>query len=329
MRQWPRSAAHALGVPVDTALRAAASVGEVAGRFAEVVHRGVRARLLLAKNPAGWAELIGLVEADGRAVVIGINSRLADGHDPSWLWDVPFERLAGRFVVATGERRLDLAVRLRHAGVDHVVEVDQLRALELPGEPTVDYVGNYTAFQALRKRLAMTSFARLRPRAPVPTAPLRSLPRPVLAHQASPLSVVVVHPDLLGTYGDVGNGRVLADRAEWRGIPVELVFARSNDPLPALGDIYCLGGGEDGPQSQSADRLRAGALVTAVNEARPSSLSVRDSRSSGVPSRDPAEHTMASGSSTSSPSTPPSGAPSGRSSQKRSPIRRGRSLQGR
>ena len=66
-------------------------------------------------------------------LVIGINARSADGHDPSWLWDVPFERIGDRFVVATGDRRLDLAVRLRHAGARHVVEADPLRAVELAG----------------------------------------------------------------------------------------------------------------------------------------------------------------------------------------------------
>jgi hypothetical protein len=76
--------------------------------------------------------------------------------------------------------------------------------------------------------------------------------------------VVVVHPDLLGTYGDTGNGRVLADRALWRGIPVELVHAESGAPLPAGGDVYCLGGGEDGPQVLSAERLRDGTLARAV-----------------------------------------------------------------
>ena len=78
-------------------------------------------RLLLAKNPAGWAELLDMLGPAPPPVVIGINARIADGHDPSWLWDVPFERLAGRLVVATGERCHDLAVRLRYAGVDHVI----------------------------------------------------------------------------------------------------------------------------------------------------------------------------------------------------------------
>lgn len=70
------------------------------------------------------------------------------------------------------------------------------------------------------------------------------------------LAVVVVYPDLLGTYGDGGNGVVLASRARWRGVDAELVKATSDQPLPH-GDLYCLGGGEDGPQLQAAERLRA------------------------------------------------------------------------
>lgn len=72
---------------------------------------------------------------------------------------------------------------------------------------------------------------------------------------AGVLTVVVVYPDLLGTYGDGGNGMVLARRAAWRGLPVELVEAPSDRPLPE-GDVYCLGGGEDGPQVRAAESLR-------------------------------------------------------------------------
>jgi lipid II isoglutaminyl synthase (glutamine-hydrolysing) len=63
----------------------------------------------------------------------------------------------------------------------------------------------------------------------------------------APLRIVVVYPDLLGTYGDGGNGLILARRAQWRGVEVELAPAPSDAPLPEA-DIYCLGGGEDGPQ---------------------------------------------------------------------------------
>ena len=87
------------------------------------------------------------------------------------------------------------------------------------------------------------------------------------------LRVAVVFPDLLGTYGDGGNGLILARRAEWRGHRTELLQAVSNRPVPDA-DVYCLGGGEDGPQVRAARtliedgtlaaRARGGAVVLAV-----------------------------------------------------------------
>jgi hypothetical protein len=87
------------------------------------------------------------------------------------------------------------------------------------------------------------------------------------------LRVAVIFPDLLGTYGDGGNGLILARRAEWRGYDVELLQAESDAPVPEA-DIYCLGGGEDGPQVRAARtliedgtlaaRAAAGAVVLAV-----------------------------------------------------------------
>jgi hypothetical protein len=78
------------------------------------------------------------------------------------------------------------------------------------------------------------------------------------------LTVVVIYPDLLGTYGDGGNGLVLARRAEWRGVEVNLIQAPSDRPLPR-GDLYCLGGGEDGPQVRAATTLIAdGTLLRAA-----------------------------------------------------------------
>lgn len=83
------------------------------------------------------------------------------------------------------------------------------------------------------------------------------------------LRVVVVYPDLLGTYGDGGNGVVLVHRARWRGIDATLLEATSGAPLPA-GDCYFLGGGEDGPQLRAAEQLRAdGTLARAAGDGVP------------------------------------------------------------
>lgn len=168
-------------VTVATALARLAVLHEVAGRFSTVWRHGTTIRLLLAKNPAGWTAIFDLLDESsqpGSPVVLSINARLADGFDTSWLWDVPFERLAGRTVVATGERCRDLAVRLRYAEVDHQLVPDPLEAVDRavqgavalmgagaapsgPAEsgsaaappPSVEFLGNYTAFAQLRNRL--------------------------------------------------------------------------------------------------------------------------------------------------------------------------------
>ncbi len=74
------------------------------------------------------------------------------------------------------------------------------------------------------------------------------------AHRSPALTIAVVYPDLLGTYGDGGNGIVLARRAAWRGIDVDLIQAVSGRPVPPA-DIYCIGGGEDGPEVRAAEAL--------------------------------------------------------------------------
>lgn len=140
-------AARAMGVDVDEAVRAVSSVSDVAGRYRRATIDGTRVRLLMAKNPAGWQEALEMLAPPPRPLVAAINARIADGRDPSWLWDVPFEQLAGRPVVAIGERRHDLAVRLHYAGVDHEVAEDLPSALAMLDADEVDYLGNYTAFQ--------------------------------------------------------------------------------------------------------------------------------------------------------------------------------------
>jgi UDP-N-acetylmuramyl tripeptide synthase len=145
-------AAEVHGIEVSAAFDAMAEVDGVAGRFTTRAIGATTARLMLAKNPAGWSELLDLVGAGSAPLVVAINARVADGADPSWLWDVPFETLAGRTVVATGDRCRDLSVRLAYAGVAHRTEPDPVAAVTVAADGTagpVDVIGNYTAFNDL------------------------------------------------------------------------------------------------------------------------------------------------------------------------------------
>jgi UDP-N-acetylmuramyl tripeptide synthase len=147
------AAAVAVGVAPDQAAAALRAVDVVAGRYA-VVHRGSqRLRLLLAKNPAGWAGMLSMLDA-ARPLLVIINAREADGRDTSWLWDVPFEQLSTRPLVASGERAADLGVRLSYAGLEHHTVADPLAALAALPAGELDVVANYTAFHHLRRRLS-------------------------------------------------------------------------------------------------------------------------------------------------------------------------------
>ena len=148
------AAAAALGIPTRAALEAMQSIRAIEGRYDYVWGTGSSARLYLSKNPAGWIEIIELLKRSPRRVLIVINAEIADGKDTSWLWDVPFEALSDKHVIASGRRCQDLAVRLFYAEVDVVTEPDLDRALTLAREGDCDVVANYTAFRDVRRAVA-------------------------------------------------------------------------------------------------------------------------------------------------------------------------------
>ncbi len=79
------------------------------------------------------------------------------------------------------------------------------------------------------------------------------------------LTIAQVYPELLGTYGDGGNGLVLAERARRRDVEVRLVTSRFGEPLVDA-DIYLLGGGEDGPQRLAVSLLREASFRARIDD---------------------------------------------------------------
>ncbi|GAA3202670.1 MurT ligase domain-containing protein [Actinocorallia longicatena] len=140
------------GIAPQQALPLLGRVASVAGRYTTVQHEGRDIRLLLAKNPAGWLEAFDVLDPAPGPVALAINAQGPDGRDTSWLWDVDYRVLKGRPVWATGERRLDLAVRLEAAEVDFKVVEDIEQAVWEVQGGKLDVIANYTAFQSIRTR---------------------------------------------------------------------------------------------------------------------------------------------------------------------------------
>ena len=84
------------------------------------------------------------------------------------------------------------------------------------------------------------------------------------------LTIGLVLPDVLGTYGDDGNALVLRERARMRGVDARIERILLDDDIPATCDIYTLGGGEDAAQLLAAARLNASpGLKAAAADGRP------------------------------------------------------------
>jgi UDP-N-acetylmuramyl tripeptide synthase len=145
---------QALGVELPAAAAAVGTVREVAGRY-RTYHVGEhRVRLILAKNPAGWAATFEMLPPPPAPVVIAVNAAEADGRDTSWLYDVCFERLAGHAVTAAGDRAAEVGVRLSYAEIPHATIADPIAAICAAPPGPLTLAADYTSFARLRRRLA-------------------------------------------------------------------------------------------------------------------------------------------------------------------------------
>jgi len=80
------------------------------------------------------------------------------------------------------------------------------------------------------------------------------------------IRVAHLYPDYLNIYADRGNIAVLAQRARWRGLELEVAAIGTGEPTPAGADLFYVGGGQDREQALIAADLaaRGPALQAAV-----------------------------------------------------------------
>lgn len=147
-------AASHFGVSLQESALAVSKVTSVDGRFGKLKIGATEFRLLLSKNPASWRETLATSASGPKCVLLAVNANTQDGKDTSWLWDVDFTPLKERYVVVTGERRLDVSARLTVNEIPHHVVTDERAAATLLGEVDADLIASYTAFHRLAKSVA-------------------------------------------------------------------------------------------------------------------------------------------------------------------------------
>ena len=96
---------------------------------------GSKVLLNLAKNPAGFNQIISAVMEDEteKDLIIVINDNAQDGTDISWLWDVDFDRFAAdniRSITVSGIRCQDMRLRLKYVDISSELIDDVKTAIE-------------------------------------------------------------------------------------------------------------------------------------------------------------------------------------------------------
>jgi len=165
------TAALELGVPPRTIAGSLQTMRAAFGRVETIAIGSSQLSILLIKNPAGANEVLRtlMLEAGEEKLDlwIGLNDRIADGRDVSWIWDADFELLAGgvRRVVCAGTRAAEMALRLKYAGwpedsIEVMPEIEGSLDRALAGAPARLFaLPTYTALLELRKLLAARGLA--------------------------------------------------------------------------------------------------------------------------------------------------------------------------
>jgi len=166
---------------VATGLQLGVSPTRIAGSFEEfrsafgrvetIEVSGKAVSMFLIKNPAGANEVLRTLRLEaGREPLdlwIGLNDRIADGRDVSWVWDADFELLEGtvRRVVCAGTRAPEMALRLKYAGwpgdsIEVVPEIEASLDRAVATAPRRLFaLPTYTALLELRKVLSNRGLA--------------------------------------------------------------------------------------------------------------------------------------------------------------------------
>ena len=154
--------ATALKLNLEKSASALAHSSPAFGRSEIVQVEGKKVQLLLVKNPAGYNQVIRtfLDSEKNLPLLLALNDNFADGRDVSWIWDVNFELMQKQkhHIMVTGLRAYDLALRLKYAQIDSIVEQPADKALEqfihsLPSGQIGYIVPTYTAMLHLRASL--------------------------------------------------------------------------------------------------------------------------------------------------------------------------------
>ena len=153
--------AFTLGIGPNLSIAALSKFKSAFGRVEEIKTSKAVLRIFLIKNPTGANEVLKTVFSNSKKIniLLALNDKIADGTDVSWIWDVDFEKMAGKILglIITGTRAKDLALRLKYSGVgNHALVTENFeKAVKTVISSKENYyiLPTYTAMLEIRKQL--------------------------------------------------------------------------------------------------------------------------------------------------------------------------------
>ena len=155
------AATIALDVEPEVAMAAFEQVTPTWGRLERFPALGRTVLLAFAKNPMSYRTVVSVVEAEPGPVdlLVAHSSSVVDGEDFGWLWDVEYERLAGRArrTTVAGDRAAEIANRLAYADwnmdrvgtVPDVIAAFESALAETPPGGTLVVISGYSPLRAI------------------------------------------------------------------------------------------------------------------------------------------------------------------------------------
>lgn len=159
----PIAIAKEIGVPYKKIRDGLLSYTSANGRMQTYFINDVACLLNLVKNPAGMDISLSemLKDQEEKQVVFFLNDLAHDSQDISWIWDTDLERLANTSVtrvICSGTRALDMAVRMKYAGIEEeriIVLESKEEAIDkaLEYQEKTYFFPTYTALEPVKKYL--------------------------------------------------------------------------------------------------------------------------------------------------------------------------------
>ena len=114
----------------------------------------------LVKNPSGFSTNLEtfVKQMNPEVVLFVVNDKFADGRDVSWLWDVDFKSKVDKntTLFTSGVRSYDMALRLKHDGLDSHSEPSLVRMIQIlmkSDYQNIVIIPTYTALFEVRSAL--------------------------------------------------------------------------------------------------------------------------------------------------------------------------------